>query len=231
MQFDNYAEVLVHRSAPIGLFFRNSVLIAAASVLGDLVSASLVAFAFARLRWIGRDVLFGSVIAVMLLPGQVTIIPTFLLMKNLGWLNTFWPLIVPSWVGHTFFIFLLRQFIMTIPRELDDAARIDGCNTLQLLWHVILPLCAPALATIGILAFQNKWNQFFEPLIYINSKELLPVAVGLRYFRSLVGSGEIETSWSHLMVASTLAALPILIVFFLAQRVFIQGIVVSGVKG
>lgn len=231
MQFDNYAEVLVHRSAPIGLFFRNSVIIAAASVLGDLVSASLVAFAFARLRWIGRDVLFGSVIAVMLLPGQVTIIPTFLLMKNLGWLNTFWPLIVPSWVGHAFFIFLLRQFIMTIPSELDDAARIDGCNTLQLLWHIILPLCAPALATIGILAFQNKWNQFFEPLIYINSKELLPVAVGLRYFRSLVGSGEIETSWSHLMAASTLAVLPILIVFFLAQRVFIQGIVVSGVKG
>jgi ABC-type glycerol-3-phosphate transport system permease component len=231
MQFSNYAEVLVHRSAPIGLFFRNSIIIAVASVLGDLVSAGLVAFSFARLRWVGRDILFASVIAVMLLPGQVTIIPTFLLMKNLGWLNTYWPLIVPSWVGHAFFIFLLRQFIMTIPHELDDAARIDGCNTLQLLWHIILPLCVPALATIGILAFQGKWNQFFEPLIYLNSKELLPVAVGLRYFRSLVGSGETETSWSHLMAASTLAVAPILVVFFLAQRVFIQGIVVSGVKG
>jgi ABC-type glycerol-3-phosphate transport system permease component len=230
-KFSNYAEVLVHRSAPIALFFRNSVIIAAAAVVGDLVSSLLVAFSFARLRWRGRDLLFASVIAVMLLPGQVTIIPTFLLMKQLGWLNTYWPLIVPSWVGHAFFIFLMRQFIMTIPRELDDAARIDGCNTLGVLWHIILPLSAPAVATIAIFAFQNKWNQFFEPLIYLNSKELLPVAVGLRYFRSLVGSGEMETSWSHLMAASTLAVLPILAVFFLAQRLFIQGIVVSGVKG
>lgn len=231
MQFSNYLEVITHRSAPMALFFRNSVIIAGASVLGDLVSAALVGFAFARLRWVGRNVLFASVIAVMLLPGQVTIIPTFLLMKGLGWLNTFWPLIVPSWVGHAFFVFLMRQFIMTIPAELDDAARIDGCNTLQLLWHVILPLSTPVLATIAILAFQNKWNQFFEPLIYLNSKELLPVAVGLRYFRTLVGTGETETSWSHLMAASTLAVLPILIVFFAAQRLFIQGIVVSGVKG
>jgi ABC-type glycerol-3-phosphate transport system permease component len=158
-------------------------------------------------------------------------IPTFLLMKALGWLNTFWPLIVPSWFGHAFFIFLLRQFIMTIPSELDDAARIDGCNAPGVLWHVVLPLTKPALATVAIFAFQNKWNQFMEPLIYLNSKELLPVAVGLRFFRTLIGAGLIDTSWSHLMAASTLAVLPILITFFVAQRLFIQGIVVSGIKG
>jgi ABC-type glycerol-3-phosphate transport system permease component len=231
MMFSNYVQVLTHPSAPMLVFFRNSVAITLASLLGDLVSASLVAFALGRLRWIGRDVVFASVIAVMLLPGQVTMVPTFLLMKMLGWLNTFWPLIAPSWFGHAFFIFLLRQFIMTIPSELDDAARIDGCNALGVLWHVILPLTTPALATVAIFSFQSKWNQFMEPLIYINSKELLPVAVGLRYFRSLIGAGLIDTSWSHLMAASTLAVLPILITFFFAQRLFIQGIVVSGIKG
>ena len=146
-------------------------------------------------------------------------------------LNSLRPLIIPSWVGHPFYIFLMRQFIMSIPAELDDAARIDGCGVFGIYRHVILPLTMPALATIGIFAFQSKWNQFFLPLIYINTKERLPLAVGLYYFRAMVGSGQIHTSWSHLMAAATVSVLPILTVFFFAQRTFIQGIVISGVKG
>jgi ABC-type glycerol-3-phosphate transport system permease component len=165
----------------------------------------------------------------------VTIIPLFLLFRQVGWLDTLWPLIVPSWFGHAFYIFLMRQFITTIPMELDDAARIDGCNTFRIYWNLIVPLSKPALATIAIFSFQSKWNQFFEPLIYISTNEKMPLAVGVRSFHSALslpgGTVSYTVSWSHLMAATVLMVLPIIIVFFFAQRHFIQGIVVSGVKG
>lgn len=228
--WENYVTIFNNPYIPLLTFWKNSLVLAFWSVLGDLFSASLVGFSLSRLRWRGRNVLFGLVIVMMFLPSQVTIIPTYILFGWLGWLNTLLPLIVASWVGHPFFIFLMRQFTYSIPMELDDAARIDGCSTFGIYWRIVLPLTKPALAAVAIFAFQGKWNQFFEPLIFINSKENLPLAVGLYFFRTVVGAGSVDTSWSHLMAATTLSLLPILIVFFVAQRVFIQGIVFTGVK-
>ena len=229
--WENYVRIFNTPHIPLSAFWKNSAIIAITAAIGDIISCSLVAYSLGRIPWRGRNLLFLSVIGVMFLPGQVTIIPTYLLWRYAGFLDSLKPLIIPSWVGHAFYIFLMRQFVMTIPSELDDAARIDGCGVFGIYRHVVLPLSAPALATIGIFAFQSKWNQFFLPLIYINTKTKLPLAVGLYYFRGMVGSGQIHTSWSHLMAAATLSVLPILLIFFFAQRVFIQGIVVSGVKG
>ena len=233
--WSNYVDIFQVKGIPLTLFFRNSVLLVIGATLGELVSTSLAAFAFARLRWYGRNLMFALLIATMFLPSQVTIIPLFLLWRDLGWLNTLWPMIVPSWLGHALYIFLVRQFVLTIPNELDDAARIDGAGTFRIYWNIIVPLSAPALATIAIFSFQGKWNQFFEPLIYINKIDVLPIAVGVRMFRSALtvgGGGNAGViSWSHLLAATVVMVLPIIVVFFLAQRAFIQGIVVSGVKG
>jgi multiple sugar transport system permease protein len=233
--WQNYVEIFQVPFIPLVLFFRNSVILVVASVVGELLASSLVGFSFARLRWWGRDVLFAVLVATLFLPAQVTIIPLFLIFKELGWLNTLLPLIVPSWFGHAFYIFLMRQFIMTIPLELDDAARIDGCGTFRIYWNIIVPLSAPALATISIFSFQAKWNQFFEPLIYLTNTEIMPLALGVRMFRSalmLPGGGVSgNISWSHMLAATVVMVIPILVVFFVGQRVFIQGIVVSGVKG
>ena len=233
--WSNYVEIFQVKGIPLTTFFQNSVVLVAAATVGELLSCSMAAFAFARIRWVGRDFFFAALIATMFLPSQVTIIPLFLIWRELGWLNTLWPLIVPSWLGHALYIFLLRQFIMTIPPDLDDAARIDGCGTVRIYWNIVLPLSAPALGTIAIFSFQGKWNQFFEPLIYINKIDMLPVAVGVRMFRSaLTVGGGVNAgviSWSHLLAATVVMVLPIVVVFFAAQRAFIQGIVVSGVKG
>ncbi|MBC7237275.1 MAG: carbohydrate ABC transporter permease, partial [Chloroflexi bacterium] len=180
MVWTNYVEVFQVPYIPMVLFFRNSIILVAAAVTGEVISTSLVGYSFGRLEWWGRDVLFGILVATLFLPGQVTIIPLFLMFKYINWLDTLWPLIVPSWFGHAFYIFLMRQFIMTVPVELDDAARIDGCSNFRIYWNIIVPLSKPALGTVAIFSFQGKWNQFFEPLIYINSKEKMPLAVGVR---------------------------------------------------
>jgi multiple sugar transport system permease protein len=233
--WQNYVDIFQVKFIPLPLFFRNSVFLVVMAVIGELISTSMAGFAFGRLRWVGRDFLFAVLVATMFLPAQVTIIPLFILFKELGWLNTLLPLIVPSWLGHALYIFLMRQFVMTIPPELDDAARIDGCGTFRIYWNIVLPLSMPALGAIAIFSFQTKWNQFFEPLIYINKTEVLPLAVGVRMFQSaamLPGGGVSgNISWSHLLSATVVMVLPIIAVFFLAQRAFIQGIVVSGVKG
>lgn len=233
--WQNYVEIFQLPYAPMVTFIRNSLILVILAVTGELISTSLVGYSFARLRWWGRDLMFAVLVATLFLPSQVTIIPLFLLFKNLGWLDSLLPLIVPSWFGHAFFIFLMRQFVTAIPLELDDAARIDGCGVFRIYWHIIVPLSKPVLATVAIFAFQNKWNQFFEPLIYINKVDWMPLAVGVRMFRSAVatpGGGTTgNISWSHLLAATVVMVLPILIVFFTAQRAFIQGIVVTGVKG
>ena len=230
-----YVEIFQVPYIPLPLFFRNSTILVVFSVLGDVFSASLVGFSFGRLRWWGRDLCFALLVATMFIPSEATIIPLFLLFRQLKWLNTLLPLIAPSWAGHAFFIFLMRQFIGSIPAELDDAARIDGCGAFRIYWNIIVPLSKPALATIAIFSFQGKWNQFFEPLIYINDTNTLPLAVGVRMFQSALASpgGGVSgnISWSHLLAATVIMVLPVVIVFFFAQRVFIQGIVVSGVKG
>ena len=222
--WSNYPKAIA--ALPFWTYTRNTIVITLFNIVGVIFSSSLVAYAFARLRWPGRNVLFVVLLSTMMLPPQVTMIPVFILFKNLGWVNTFLPLIVPAFFGNAFFIFLLRQFFMTIPRELEDAARVDGCPWLGIYWHVILPLSKPALATVGVFTFMGVWNDFMGPLIYLNSESKKTLALGLQAFL-----GEHSAEWAMLMAVSTLMLLPLLILFFLAQRYFIEGITLTGLKG
>ena len=226
----NFVEAFTQDYAPFGIFFKNTIVITATAVFGQLLSASLVGFSFARLRWWGRDYLFLVVLATMMLPYQVTLVPVFVLMKVLGWIDSFLPLIVPFYLGGgAFYIFLFRQFMMTIPLELDDAARIDGCGTLWLYARIILPLSGPALATAAIFSFLAHWNDFIGPLIYLNSVSNYTLSLGLRILQGYGGYG--IQRWNLLMAASLFVMLPVLLLFFFAQKYFIQGIVTYGVKG
>ncbi len=209
----------------------NTLTITIGVLIGRLISASMVAFGFARVRFIGRNVLFILVLSTLMIPDQVTIIPLFILFKEAGWLNTFLPLIVPAWLGGgAFFIFLLRQFIMTINPELDDAARIDGCGWFGIYTRIILPLVTPALAAVAIFSFLGTWNDFFHPLIFLRSNELFTLAIGLHFYTS-AASASTRPETTVVMAGSTLIMIPPLLLFFFAQRYFIQGIVFSGIKG
>ena len=196
------------------------------TIVGQVFSCSLVAYAFARLQWPGRELWFGILLATMMLPGQVTMIPVFMIFRALGWYNTLKALWVPSFFGSAFFIFMLRQFMKGIPRDLEEAAKIDGCSFFGIYWRIILPLIKPALAAVAIFTFMNTWNDFMGPLIYINDQRLYPLALGLFDFRS-----EHSSEYGMLMAASTLMALPVIAIFFLAQRYFIQGVTLTGMKG
>lgn len=223
--WSNYPRAL--GAIPFLTFFTNTAIVTLLSLVGTLGSASVVAYSFARLRWPGRDILFMVVLATMMLPSQVTLIPQFIIFRELGWINTLAPLIVPWFFGGgAFNIFLLRQFFITIPNELDDAALIDGCSFIGIFWRIILPMSKPVLAAVAIFAFQYHWNEFLLPLIYIHSRERYTIALGLRLFQE-----EYWVDWSGLMAASAIVMLPVLLVFYFAQRYFIQGIVFTGVKG
>jgi len=211
---------------PFGDFTRNSIVYAVTALAGQLISCSLAAFGFSRLRFPGRSFWFGVLLATLMLPSQVTLIPQFIMFKNLHWLDTLLPLIVPAYFGNALYIFLLRQFFLTLPNELDDAARIDGANPFQTYLYVILPLATPALATVAIFSFIYHWNDFFGPLIYLTTPEKMTIAVGLQLFR-----GQWGTDFSLLMAASVAAVIPIIVLFFVAQKTFIQGIALTGVKG
>ncbi len=209
------------------LFFWNTVKMTGGAVLGVIVSAPLVAFSFARLRWPGRDVFFMMLLGTMMLPYQVTMIPQFILFKYFGWINTYLPFIIPAFFGGgAFFVFLLRQLIMTVPIELDDAARIDGCSNFMIYLRVILPLIKPGVAAVAIFSFLWNWNNFIGPLIYLNRSAKFTLSLGLMIFRSQGG-----VYWNMLMAVSLVVMMPCLIVFFFAQRYFIQGIVITGLKG
>ena len=226
---ENYIDIW--QMVPLGLFFSNTIVVTVLAMIGQVASATLVAYGFARFRFPFRDQVFLLVISTILLPREVVLIPTFLLFKALGWLDTLLPLIVPSFFGGgAFFIFLLRQFFLTIPRELDEAAKIDGANSLQIRVRILLPLARPALATTAIFSFLAHWNDFLEPLIFLNKPELFTVALGLRYFQTLPNEAQ-EPREQLLMAASLVTTLPILILFFAAQRYFVRGIVMSGIKG
>ena len=228
-RFQNYVDIW--NVVPLAQFFWNSVKVTGLALTGQLVSATLVAYGFARFRFPLRDALFMLVISTILLPREVVIIPTFLLFKTLGWLDTLLPLIVPSFFGGgAFTIFLLRQFFLTLPRELDEAAKIDGANSFQVLIRVLVPLARPALATAAIFAFLGHWNDFLEPLIYLNSSKNFTVALGLRYFQTLPNESQ-EPREQLLMAATLVVTLPVLIIFFAAQRYFVRGIVMTGIKG
>jgi ABC-type glycerol-3-phosphate transport system permease component len=223
-RWENYSEALT--TLPFDRYMINTAIITVLTIVGHVLSCTLIAYAFARLRAPGRDILFLVVLATMMLPYPVTMVPLYVLFKQLGWINTFLPLTVPAFLGSAFYIFLLRQFFMTIPPDFEDAAIIDGANTLQILWRVILPLSTPALATVAIFTFQAAWNDFLAPLIYLQKPDLYTVTLGLQFFRS-----SFTTNWAYLMAASLVTSLPVIIVFFLAQRYFIEGITLSGIKG
>jgi ABC-type glycerol-3-phosphate transport system permease component len=220
----NYSEAMT--KSPFGTFFKNTLTVTGLTVIGEVFSSSLVAFSFARLRWPGRDKVFLVVLATMMLPHHVTLIPRFVLFRELGWIDTFAPLIVPNYFGNPFFIFLLRQFMLTVSPQMDEAARVDGASFLDIYWRIVMPLTKPALMAVAIFTFNWSWNEFLGPLIYLHSRDNFTISVGLRLFQTQFG-----TEWHLLMAASLLAMLPVIGLFFAAQKYFIQGVVFSGVKG
>lgn len=220
----NYVEAVT--TMPYFQYLRNSLVLCAGSVLGTLWSCSLAAYAFARLRFPGRNGLFGLMIATMLLPWHVTMIPRFLLISELGLYNTLAALIVPTFLGDAFSIFLLRQFFLTIPEELSEAARLDGASEWGIFWRIVLPLSRPALATVALFQFVAAWNDFNGPLLYLNDPARFTLAYGLEQFTSAYSS-----QTNLLMAAAVLFTLPIVILFFFTQRTFIRGIATTGLKG
>ena len=224
LTFANYPEALL-RQQPFPLYLRNTVIIAAAVIVGDILSASFVAYGFARLRFPGREWLFTLLLSTMMVPLIVKLVPLFVLFKQLGWLNTFLPLVVPAFLGTPFFIFLMRQFYLTIPNELNEAARIDGANELAIWWRIYLPLSKPALATVAILAFQGVWNDFLGPLVFLQRQEVKTVTLGLY---SLLG---MFLEYHTVTAGAVAVILPMVLVFLFFQRYFVQGIAVSGLKG
>jgi ABC-type glycerol-3-phosphate transport system permease component len=226
LEWGNYLRAVTIFPVPFWVFVGNSLFLSLANVLGAAISNTVIAFAFARLRFRGSKILFLVVLSTMMLPQQVMMIPLFILFSKLGWVNTYLPLIIPQFFGNAFYIFLLRQFYTTIPRELDDAARIDGVGIIGLFWRILLPLAMPAVGIMAIFEFTGSWNWFLGPLIYLSKMETFPLALALSYLR-----GAYRVLWSELMVVSFIAMLPPLVLFFIAQKAYIQGIVVSGVKG
>ncbi len=225
IHLDNYPTALTF--LPFATYFKNTILITGTIMIGEVLTNSFVAYGFARLRGPGRNWLFVLVLSTMLVPFPVIMIPQYILFKHLGWIDTFLPLIIPPWFGSAFLIFLMRQFYMTIPRELDDAAEIDGCGYFGIWRRIMLPLAKPALATVAIFSFTYNWNDYLAPLIYLNSQSNYTLSLGLANFMGRYG----QTPWQLLMAASLMTVLPCVLLFFFAQRFFIQGIVVSGVKG
>jgi multiple sugar transport system permease protein len=220
----NYREAL--ESFPFAVYLRNTILICLLTVIGTLLSCTLPAYAFSRLRWRGREALFYVVLATLMLPEQVTLLPVFLMFRKVGWTGTMLPLIVPPFFGNAFAIFLLRQFFLTIPQELSDAARIDGCSEAGILRRIILPLAVPAVATVALFAFIGAWTDFVKPLVYLTSENTYTLALGLQAF-----VGRHASQWNLLMAAATVVTLPLLALFLLTQRTFIEGVALTGVKG
>jgi ABC-type glycerol-3-phosphate transport system permease component len=223
--WSNYVDVFVQ--VPLTLYIRNSLIITLTATLFGVLTASLAGYGFARIQFPGRNFLFTLCIASLMLPETVTLIPEFILFRRIGWVNSFLPLIVPwSLAGSAFAVFLFRQYCLTIPLELDEAARVDGAGTLRIWWMIIVPLSKAVLATLAILSFIHHWNEFLRPLIYLGRPELRTLALGLRAFR-----GEYQLAWNYMMAVALIMLIPILVLFFVAQRQFVQGIVMTGIKG
>lgn len=222
----NYTMVLDSPVADFRLYMRNSLLVSVLSVAGMTLSSAIVAYGFARLRWRGRDATFLCVLATMMIPFTVIMAPQYLLFKHLGWIGTLMPLWVPAWFGGAFSIFLLRQFFMGIPRELDEAARLDGCSHLGVFRHVILPLSRPALVVVALLQFIATWNDFAAPLVFINHQEQYTAALGLHMYQT----EHTTTPWNLVMAASVMVIAPVMMVFLFAQRALIEGVATQGLK-
>ncbi|HWD40208.1 MAG TPA: carbohydrate ABC transporter permease [Fimbriimonas sp.] len=221
--FNNYPDAL--QNMPFLLYLRNTMLLCLCTVFGAVISSSIVAYGFAKVRFKGQGFMFGLMIATMALPGQVTMIPVFGLFRSLGWYGTYLPLIVPSFTASAYYVFLLTQFFKTIPDEMSEAARVDGANEWKIFQRLILPLSKPALATCALFQFIGTWNDFLGPLLYVNDPAKYPLAYGLEQFVSHYGG-----FYAQLMAAATIFTLPIIVLFFFAQKTFIQGIATTGGK-
>jgi ABC-type glycerol-3-phosphate transport system permease component len=225
-QWQNYPEALT--TFPFPLYTFNTAVIVFFVLIGTLLSCSLASFGFSRLYAPGRDFIFLLLLATMMLPYAVTMVPLYIMFNNLGWTNTFLPLIVPAWFGSAFYIFLMRQFFMGIPRELEESARIDGCNTFMIWLRILVPLSRPVMVTVGVFTFMATWNDFMTPLIYLTDENKRTLALGLSYFQGSARS----TPELHLLMAATIyAVMPCLVLYFTCQRIFVKGMVFTGVKG
>jgi multiple sugar transport system permease protein len=222
-----YQRVFQSESFDFLLYARNTLVIAVLSLAGVLVSSSIAAYGFARVPFRGRGVLFALCLATMMIPFPVVMVPTYMMFKALGWIGTFRPLWVPAWFGSAFNIYLLRQFFMGIPRELEESAMLDGCSRWGCFWRIMLPLSKPALAVVALFHMLFVWNDLIGPLMYLSHQDQFTLALGLQFLQSRSG----DTPWNELMAASTLIVLPVLVLFFLAQRTFIRGIATTGIKG
>ncbi len=224
LQWSNYSRAVSF--IPFFTYLLNTLYLCGMNIVGVLISSSLVAYGFSRIRWYGRDFFFIVLLSTLMIPYQTTMIPLFIIFRKIGWIGTYKPLWVPSFFGVAFYIFLLRQFFMTIPSELSDAAKIDGASELVTFFRILLPLVKPALAVVGLFSFLATWHNFLGPLIYLDDQAKYTLSLGLQQFLSLHGA-----EWSLLMAGSTLMTVPIVIIFFFAQRTFIQGIALTGLKG
>lgn len=224
-QWSNYLEVW--KLAPFGRFYLNSLFVGIITTSGQVITGVLAAYAFARLEFRGRDRVFMLFLATLMVPTQVTLIPTYIVMSKIGWINTYQGLIVP-FLSTAFSVFLLRQFFLTVPPELEEAAIVDGCGKLRFIFTILMPLAKPAIASVALFGFLGSWNSYLWPLIVINSNNMRTLPIGLRYFVSQQGGG---SEWHYLMAASLIVMLPVLLVFFFAQKQFIEGIASTGIKG
>ena len=224
LRWDNYVKTI--QTMPFIRFTINTIIISVTSTFGMLLVCSISAYTFARMRFPGKPIIFGVLMTTMMIPNQVTMIPVFLIMRWLGWVNSFLPLIVPSFFGGAFGIFMLRQFHMTIPMELEEAAKLDGCNRLRIIFQIMIPLTKPALATLGVFTFMGKWNDLLGPVIYLYDFNKMTLTVGLAMFRT-----QYSTVYNLLMCGAVISMLPILAIYVFAQKYFVQGIVMTGIKG
>jgi multiple sugar transport system permease protein len=231
MEWGNFPKAFSYNSEELGyipflVYGRNTLFVTILAIIGAVVSNALVAYSFARIEWKGRDFLFGLTLATMMVPGPVLMVPLYALFKEFGWIGTFRPLWVPAFFGSAFSIFLLRQFLKTIPMELSEAARLDGASEWTTFHAVIVPLARPALTVVALFTFMSAWNDFMGPLLYLTDQKTFTLSMGLQFFQSQ----HTGTPWNLLMAASLMVILPVLIVFFFAQKVFLQGIATTGLK-
>lgn len=232
VQWNNFADAFTYEADKLGyipflVYARNTLLLCILVVAGTVLSNSLVAYSFARLKWRGRDFMFAVTLATMMVPFPVLMVPIFALFRDLHWIGTFRPLWVPAWFGSAFSIFLLRQFFRTIPFELSEAAKLDGCSEWGIYRLIVMPLSKPALAVVALFAFMGTWNDFLGPLIYLIDQKTFTLSLGLQFYQSQHGG----TQWNLLMAATTIVVAPVILLFFFAQKQFIQGIALTGLKG
>ena len=211
---------------PFWLYMRNTAIVSGMTIVGTAIPCSLIAYGFARLHWPGRNIVFLIYLSTIMLPAQVTMIPLYIVFRQFGWVGTFLPLIIPAFFGNALYVFLLRQFLMTIPKELSDAARIDGAGELGIFWRIMLPLLKPALATVALFTFVGAYRDFLGPLIYLTNQDQWTISLGLKMFQNMYGA-----QWQLMMAASALTMIPTMALFFLTQRTFIEGIALTGIKG